>query len=90
MGTSISHDELQLGPLDQSQSALVTERLPVVNPHLKFAEFNTRGYAVMEVHPSELRVAFRGVDTVARPTSPASTIARFRVRAGVPVAERTG
>ncbi len=88
VGASISHDALTLPNLNEQQSALVTERLPVANPHLKFAHFRNHGYVVMEAGPDSLEVTFRAVDTVKQPASNAFDLARFRVRSGVPVAEQ--
>lgn len=88
VGASVSHDALELPGLNEEQSALATERIPLANPHLRFAQFRNRGYAVLEARPDELEVTFRAVDTVRQPQSAAFDLARFRVRSGVPAAER--
>lgn len=88
VGASVSHDALTLPGLNEMQSALATERLPVANPHLKFAHFRNHGYTVLEARTDSLEITFRAVDTVKQPTSRVFDLARFRVRSGVPVAEQ--
>jgi alkaline phosphatase D len=88
VGASISHDALKLPGLTKEQSDLVTEQLPLANPHLKYAEFSTHGYAVMEARAEELRVDFVGVRSTREPTSETFKLASFRVADGVPVVER--
>jgi alkaline phosphatase D len=87
VGASVSHDGFSLPEMNEQESALLTERLPLVNPHLKYASFGRRGYAVLEARPEELRVEFRTVPTVLTPRAESRTLQRFRVASGVPVAE---
>lgn len=89
VGASVSHDALQLPGLSEEESAAVAERLPLANPHLKYANFRNRGYAVMEASTSGLKVDFRAVDTVLKPTATVSTLASFEVEPGVPMANMT-
>lgn len=84
VGASVSHDGFALPGLPQAQSDQVAELLPLVNPHLRYAEFSHRGYAVMEIAPDELNVTFKGVRTVLAPTSEAFVLRRFKVRDGDP------
>ena len=74
-------------PLTKEQLLLVTRNVRTVNPHIKYDEQRSRGYAVVEAKPDELRVDFRAVRSVPRTTS-ARTIARFRVASGVPRVQR--
>jgi alkaline phosphatase D len=84
VGASISHNALTLPGLSEEQSALVTENLPVVNPHLKFAHFRRHGYVVTEFGDERATFDFRVVDSVLEESSPVSTLARFEVLSGVP------
>lgn len=83
VGTSVSHDgiETSFGP---GVGATIADQLVLANPHLRYARFGVRGYAVLEARPDELRVEFRGVRSVAQPRSEAYTLKRFRVAAGRP------
>lgn len=56
----------------------------MVNPHLKYAESSSRGYATMELAPAQATVRFMGVDTVLKPEAKVSELARFEVSDGVP------
>lgn len=88
VGASVTHDALTLPGLPQEQSDLVVEQLPVVNPHLKYAELSSRGYATMELARERTTVRFLGVDTVLEPTAKVTELARFEVLDGVPEARR--
>jgi alkaline phosphatase D len=88
VGASVTHNALNLLGLPQATSDLVTEQLPLLNPHLKYAEFSVHGYAVMEARPDELRVDFMGVRTITQPTSEVYRLASFRVPDGVPAVQR--
>ena len=55
-----------------------------MNPHLRYAEQRSRGYAVLEARPDGLDVAFRGVDATSRTPGPRRTIGRFHVPRGTP------
>jgi alkaline phosphatase D len=70
-------------PLTKEQFLLVSNNLPLTNPHLKYQEQSSRGYGVLEASPNELKVTFKGVDAKRR-TSATRTIGRFRVRRGDP------
>lgn len=84
VGASVTHDSLSLPGLDQASSDLVAERLPVANPHLKYANFGPHGYAVLEATAEALRVDFRVADTVLAPRAEVSTLASFEVASGDP------
>jgi alkaline phosphatase D len=84
VGASVSHSALTLPGLDEEASALVTERLPIANPHLKFANFRNHGYCVLEADEAGMRVDYHAVDTVLEPTSRRFTLASFEVESGVP------
>jgi hypothetical protein len=84
----VTHDALKLPGLTKEQSDLVTEQLPVANPHMLYAEFSSHGYAVMEARADELRVDFVGVRSTLEPTSETFRLASFRVADGVPMVER--
>jgi len=78
-------------PSEGPVSGPVTENgLRANNPHYEYTNLSKRGYGVLEARPDELRVQFKGVDTVAQPTSPVQTLATFRVAKGTPQVERTG
>ena len=49
------------------------------NPHFAFADFERRGYKVIECRPDELLVTFRSPVTVQEPESETEDLARFRV-----------
>jgi phosphodiesterase/alkaline phosphatase D-like protein len=55
--------------------------------HILFADFTRRGYCVLQVKPKELTAQFKSPATTAAPSSPVTTIARFRVASGVPKLE---
>ncbi|MBA3327124.1 MAG: alkaline phosphatase D family protein [Solirubrobacterales bacterium] len=83
VGTSVSHDGIEVVG-DEQQSALVTDRIVLSNPHLRYAKFGVRGYSVLEARPDELRVDFKGVRSVLAPTSETYLLKSFRVAAGTP------
>jgi alkaline phosphatase D len=63
--------------------------LKVTNPHLAYLNFQRgRGYGVLEATTDSLSVQFKAPETVLTRNSPVSTIARFKVRTGVPRVER--
>ena len=59
------------------------------NPHFVFADAERRGYGVVELTPTQLTTSLRVVDDVTRRDTTIDTLARFTVRAGRPVIERT-
>ena len=70
-------------PLSREQLLLVSNNLPLVNPHLKYQEQASRGYGVLEASPTELKVTYKAVDSQRR-GSATRTIGRFLVRRGDP------
>jgi len=70
-------------PLTKEQLLLITKQIRTVNPHLRYDEQKSRGYAIVEARPDELRVQFKGANSVPRSTD-ARTIGSFRVQSGVP------
>jgi len=68
--------------------AVLEPALRALNPHLRYAETRSRGYGVLDVRPDELVVTYRSPSTIATPTSPMRTLARFRVGAGEPTVQR--
>ena len=70
-------------PLSKEQFLLVSNNLPLTNPHLKYQEQSSRGYGVLEASRSELKVTYKAVDAL-RHTSSTRTIGRFRVARGNP------
>jgi alkaline phosphatase D len=89
VGTSISHDPLNLTGEEQSSAALAN-RVMLANPHLVYAQFRYRGYAVLEARPDELRVDFRAVRTVDAPQSESFLARSFTVARGSTVPVPTG
>ena len=71
------------GGLPPEQLKLLTDNIEAANPHIKYDEQKSRGYAVVEARPGELLVEFKRVDALQR-TSRTETLARFRVAAGEP------
>lgn len=53
-----------------------------VNPGVRFAEYQTRGYARIDLSPKGCDVAFRGLADARDPRSAVSDIARFAVEPG--------
>lgn len=74
-------------PLPPSVVLALTQNVEAVNPHITYNEQKSRGYQVVEATPRELRVEYKGVEARTRSTS-ATTLARFRVAAGTPRAQR--
>ncbi len=70
-------------PLTDDQFLLVSNNLPLANPHLKYQEQSSRGYGVLEASPSELKVTYKAVDALRR-SSDTRVIGRFRVGRGDP------
>ncbi len=67
---------------------VVQSGITVTNPHLAYANFSRRGYAVVECRPDVMKVQFRSpADTKTRDAA-VSTLASFRVVDGVPTVER--
>ncbi len=89
VGTSVSHDPLQLAD-DGETSAAVTNRVMLANPHLAYANFRRRGYAVLEARPDELRVEFKGVRSVREPASETFLVRSFRVARDSTLVEPVG
>jgi alkaline phosphatase D len=52
------------------------------NPHIKYFEGLHRGYLRFDVDRRRWRADFRGVDSIATPTSPVSTLKSFVLEAG--------
>jgi alkaline phosphatase D len=55
-----------------------------LNPHIRFAEPERRGYALVDLMPGGTEVTFRAVLEPLLPESTVETLARFRVRDGAP------
>jgi alkaline phosphatase D len=60
------------------------------NPHIRFSNQRFKGFGILEARADELLVEYRAVRTVQSRTSPALSLQRFRVAAGVPLVERLG
>lgn len=58
------------------------------DPHTIYADFEKRGYCVVTVKKNELDGEFKAVGTTQQPGSPASSLAKFRVKAGTPKIEK--
>jgi alkaline phosphatase D len=67
------------GLVSAEQARLITEQIPLTNPHIKFQDQRAHGYAVVEARPDELRVRFRAVDRFDPHASKATTLATMRV-----------
>ena len=80
-GTSITSHS---GKEDRSQQQLAR------NPHFVFTDSQHRGYGMAHFSAKALEVQLRVLDDVTRKDASISTLASFRVQAGVPRVERTG
>lgn len=87
VGTSVSHEGFGLPEMSEEESTTLTNQLPLANPHIRYAKFGVRGYAVMELRPDELRVDFKGVRSVLEPKSESYLVRSFRVASGQPDVE---
>ncbi len=58
------------------------------DPHIKFFDFDHRGYTVVELSKTELKADFKLVDALAVGAKPA-TVASFQVASGVPQLNQT-
>ena len=56
------------------------------DPHITFADFTNRGYCVVSVTKAELHAEFKKVNTKV-PNAKPKSIAKFRVKSGVPKLE---
>jgi alkaline phosphatase D len=59
-----------------------------LNPHLKFADGEVRGYGLADLTPNTCKVTFRGVQNARVPVSPMRDLAKFVVEAGEPGVKR--
>lgn len=64
------------------------EALAASDPHIKFFDFDHRGYTVVELSKSQLTSEFKIVDALS-PGAKASTVASFQVASGVPELNQT-
>ena len=63
----------------------VLEALAAANdPHIKYAEFDSRGYAVIDVSKQKVKAEFKAVDALTKNATATTTIGRFEVDAGDP------
>lgn len=85
-GSMTSNGILPEGGQDQS-SLLIDSNIIANNPHITYSEMNSKGYAIVEARPEELRVTYRAARTVKAPTSEMFDLAEFRVRRGTAQAE---
>lgn len=92
IGSSISSQGLEgnFGGEDNREeiALLAGPGVLTFNPHMEFADFERRGYKVLECRPDELLVSFRSPLTVQEPKSTVEDLARFRVGRGEPRVER--
>lgn len=92
VGGSITSDSLD-GDVGGEGARPITEPVfaaaQALNPHYAYANFNRRGYGVMECRPGRLTVDFKAVESVLRPGLPTSTLASFSVDAGSTTVVRT-
>ncbi len=69
--------ENTFGPATPAGQALLA-----TNPHLKFINFERRGYMTVTADAQQLKVAFRSPVSTQTPTSPMTTLASFTVASG--------
>jgi len=65
-------------------------RIAALNPHIRHARPDQRGYTVVEVTPERWASTLREVEDVARVDSPVGTQAAFVVEDGRPGVQRAG
>ena len=61
-----------------------TQQYVDANPHIKYGRSDKRGYMLVEVTPAGSTAQFMGLENVQDPASAQSTVASFRVDAGLP------
>ena len=83
-GSITSHGIAESTGLSPQLAAVLTDRLPVLNPHLAFADTLHHGYAVATATAGELRVEFRAPRSTIDPHSDVFTLASFVVPRGEP------
>ena len=74
--------------LPEEQFDLFAQNISNSSEHIDYANFEKRGYAVLEARPDELLVDFRAVDQITERGGSVSTLARFRTPAGSPEVQR--
>ncbi len=72
----------------RSQASLDRDRK--ANPHCLLANSEFRGYELVDLTPGEANVSLRSVDALAEEAPPVTTLAKFRVKRGEGVVEKTG
>jgi alkaline phosphatase D len=65
-------------------SATLEAIRPSADPHIVFAEFDHRGYCVIQVGKTELAGEFKAVSDATNPHGTVSSLAKFKVEAGSP------
>jgi alkaline phosphatase D len=63
--------------------------ISVSDPHIRYADFDSRGYGVVTLKPNEAICEFKAPATALKKGSPVSRLARFRVASGSTDVERT-
>ena len=62
----------------------VLDALRVANdPHIKYADFDRRGYAVLDITKNKIKAEFKSVDALTK-GAPAQSLARFEIESGDP------
>ena len=60
------------------------EALQAANdPHIKYADFDRRGYAVLEVSKEKIEAEYKSVDALTKGAS-AQSLAKFEIESGDP------
>ncbi len=60
------------------------DALRVANdPHIKYADFDRRGYAVLDITKNKIKAEFKSVDALTK-GAPAQSLARFEIESGDP------
>ncbi|MBA2349591.1 MAG: alkaline phosphatase D family protein [Solirubrobacterales bacterium] len=72
----------------QGGGPLTPTTLLAANPHLAYAETESKGYGILEARPDELLATFRSPSTILRPEATVGDLARFRVARGSTTIER--
>ncbi|WP_277670292.1 alkaline phosphatase D family protein [Saccharomonospora viridis] len=89
--TSVTSDNLDdiLGVRPRTLSLAVEAAIKVSNPHVKYLDFDSHGYSVLEVSPSAVHMDWYALDDRTDPESSARRVMSYRVAAGTQRVTRT-
>ncbi|QCU79412.1 alkaline phosphatase [Citricoccus sp. SGAir0253] len=90
--TSVTSDNLDdiLGVPPRTGSLAVEAAMKAANPHVRYLDFDSHGYSVLDVTPSGVRMDFHRLAERTSPGSGASRTASYTVAAGTQRVRSTG